>query len=255
MGWELRGWGDAPRGEVIHDPENAAEGERYVTASWTWHWNASITDVVKDRPIVLRWQNRFVPPETRYPVRVGISGWHPETPEANVPISGPHWSTIKSETPVRYAGRLLDRLDLSKEQDEAARSALMVYLAEAGPDWVERTIEVTPEADGELELTLHGARRRDREAGVYQPVLVDYVDIEVAGASLVHPGLTDQDGDGLPDGWRRIGDDTEFAIMREADGASFARTWYQAGLRTTLRDVVAEQPVVITMQVREHVAR
>ncbi len=238
-GWRIGGWNhEVPKAEHIHDPDGAAEGERYVQTSWTWHWNATITDVKKDKPIVLRWKCRFIPPETRYPVRVGINGLKTEAPYKHTIFKVPRWSTIKSETKDRYIGSLLDTVDFGNKYGDSrkdVKKALHIYLAEAGENWVERTIRIEPESDGELELTFHGARIRDLEKNVYTPVVIDYKDIRVEGATL--PELKT---------WTRIGKDSEFKIRHDG----FIRTWYHAGLRTKLSGIKAGTPLVITMKVR-----
>jgi len=231
-GWHLSGWNSkAPKGEVIHDPRGAAEGERYVQASWTWQWNATITDVKKDQPIILRWKNRFITAETRYPVRVGFNGI-----ASGMALKTATGMQTNNDAPERYIGRLLDGFDIKAYGDpKQVRNALGIYLAQAGEEWTERTITVEPESDGELELTFHGARIRDLEKNTYTPILIDYKDITVEGATL-----PDQEE------WERIGKDTDIKIRHDG----FVRTWYQAGLRTKLTDIQAGTPVVITLKVR-----
>ncbi len=236
VGWRLNGWSDAPKGRFVHDPDGAAEGERYVESTWTWHWNAIVTDVVKDRPIVLRWKCRFIPPETRYPVRVGINGLHGSDPEAHTSFKMAAGMATDNKAPERYIGRLLDGFGIKKYGDsKAVNGALGIYLGEVGDEWQERKIRIEPESSGDVELTFHAARIRDVQKRVYVPVLVDYRDIKVEGATL--PPL---------DTWQRIGRDTEFEIHRDG----YVRTWYEAGLRTNLTGVKAGTPVAVTMQVR-----
>lgn len=253
VGWRLGGWGsDAPRGEVVTDADSAADGHRYVTSSWTWHWSATITDVVKDRPIILRWKSRFVPPETRYPVRVGLSGLGEGGPESHTRFHVARGMETDTDTPERYVRRLLDGFEAAETfgGHRAVNEALAVYLAEAGTRWGDRTIELMPQTDGSIEITLHAARIRDTDRGVYVPVLVDYADLRVEGASLENPGLEDADGVWVPRGWARIGADARHRLLYREEDRAFARTWYQAGLRARLTNVRAGRPVRIHLRAR-----
>ncbi len=253
VGWSLGGWTtEAPRGELVTDATSAADGQRYVTASWTWHWSGTITDVVKGQPIVLRWKSRFVPPETRYPVRVGLSGLGESGPESHTRFQVAQGMQADAQAPERYVGRLLDGFDSADTYggSKAVNESLAVYLAEAGPTWEERTIHLTPQTDGEVEVTLHAARIRDTVRGVYVPAYVDYTDLRVEGATLENPELHDSDDDGVPDGWSRIGADRDHRLLHQQDGHAFVRTWYGAGLRARLTDVRAGRPVGIHLRVR-----
>ncbi len=251
-GWTLRGWGNAPKGRYITDTDDAAEGEDYVMSSWSWHWNATMTDVVKDQPIVLRWKNRFVPPETRYPVRIAVNGLHGPDPEQHTKFELASGMGTRANRPERYVGRLLDAFDADAYGGHrAAGDALGIYLGQAGKQWVERALRIEPKTDGELELTFHATRIRDVEEGEYKPVSIDYQIEKVEGATLPNPQFSDEDGDYVPDGWKQVGFDQDFRILRqEADGQTLARTWYQAGLRAALKDVKAGRPVLVHMRVR-----
>lgn len=251
-GWKLGGWKTrAPKGRLVTDADDAAEGKRYVMSSWSWHWSATISDVVKDRPIVLRWKNRFVTPETRYPVRVGLNGLHLTDPEKHTKFEIASGMKTDAESGERYVGRLLDGFGIARYgPSKAVNAALGVYLAEASRKWRTRTIRLKPESDGQIELTFHAARVRDRDKGVYDPVYVDYRIVGVEGATLANADLRNVDEAGCPAGWRRIGLDRDFRIVREEDGKALARTWHQAGLRQTLTDVLAGREIRIRLEVR-----
>ncbi len=234
--WRKGGWkSEAPEGEYRTGTADAADGEDYVTASWTQQWITTLADVKKDQPIVLRWKNRFVPPETRYPVRVGISGLTTGG-ESGTSFQIPSGMRTDNAAPERYINRLLDGFGIEKYgKRKQVNTALGIYLTRADEEWQERTIRLEPKNDGKIELTFHGARIRDLEENVYTPVIIDYKGIRVEGANL--PDLKT---------WARIGKDTEFKIYHDG----FIRTWYHAGLRAKLDGVKAGTPVVITMKVR-----
>jgi len=248
--WRKGGWkSEAPEGEYRTGTTDAADGEDYVTTSWTQQWIATLTDVKKDQPIVLRWKTRFVPPETRYPVRVGISGLSNGEPFTTFQI--PSGMQTDNAAPERYINRLLDGFDAyTADERRTSRDALGIYLAKTGPNWTERRIEIEPTADGSLELVFHAARIRDLEKGIYSPVYIDYRILDVQGAALPNADLSKVDETGHPAQWKRIGRDREFKILRNENGQPFARTWYQAGLRTTLSGVKAGTPIMITLNVR-----
>ncbi len=252
IGWKLGGWTtEAPKGRYITGADDAAEGDAYVMSSWTWHWSATLSDVKKDQPIILRWKSRFVPPETRYPARVGLNGLNPDNSEKHTAFKMASGMDTDNKAPERYVGRLLDGFDINTYGSlNQVNGALGVYLSEANEEWQERTIQLEPQSDGEIEITLHAARLRDKREGIYKPAYVDYKVLGIKGATLANADMQMLDSDGMPKDWKRVGRDLEFKIVRHESDSVFARTWYQAGLRNTLKDVKKGQAVKIRLMIR-----
>lgn len=152
--WRQGGWSsEAPEGEYRTGRDDAAAGEDYVTASWTHQWITTLTDVKKDQPIVLRWKTRFIPPETRYPVRVGVSGLGLTDGDADASLTTFRMASgmqTDSAAPERYVGRLLDGFELHEgDEQREIDDALGIYLAQTGPEWTRHQIRhFTPRVRG-----------------------------------------------------------------------------------------------------------
>jgi len=117
--------------------------------------------------------------------------------------------------------------------------------------WREVWIEVTPEADGKLQINFQGEYYRKQAPDDVRLVWVD--DVRVTGATLVNGDLEELDGAGMPRGWFFGGRLPEGAISRDGrvaeSGKVCVAVWYGAQLRQLL-DAKAGRPVRVTARFR-----
>jgi hypothetical protein len=100
---------------------------------------------------------------------------------------------------------------------------------------------------------LHGARIVDYGTMMLEPCCVCYDDVKVDGAELANGDFETLAG-GMPVGWQRVGRDRQHELVQTETGSNgtnhYVDAWYEAGLRTRLRGVVANRPVTMRVRVK-----
>jgi len=117
--------------------------------------------------------------------------------------------------------------------------------------WREIWIEVTPEADGKLQINFQGEYYRKRSADDIRLVWVD--DVQVTGAQLINGDLETSEATGMPQGWFFGGTPSAEVTSQDGriavSGKKCIAVWYGCQLRQLL-DVHAGQPVRVTAHFR-----
>lgn len=226
VGWTCKTWAASVRPRI--ETEGSNQYARVITKS---PYIGRLDDLKKDQPVKLEFDVRSESIEKRFNLRIGFNGI---TENSRVKMD-------MQEIPMKAVCWRIDPWyhnwgDPDRLRDTEYRLAL---LAAVPPQWTEQVIRFVPDADGEIELTLHGTRIPDEQLGVLRPRFVDYADMQVEGATLTE--------------WSRVGKDERAPVWHTgSDGQKFARLWYQAGLRARLTGLKAGLPVTLLFRARAH---
>jgi hypothetical protein len=249
LGWRLTG-----EAQLVTGAAEAAEGRCFVRVSDASHAIATLDGVEAGVPVKLTYRARELNADERYDLRIGFNG-APRSDEA-APAEAVELDMKDQRTTIPDEAVLWKTDFVVPDEKGVLQSnksnARRILLTRVGPAWSSQAVTIVPTAEGAIELTLHATRRIDPETGRLVRHWVDYADLRVEGATLAagdFQNLAPDEPNGNGAAWRRIGRDPG-AVLHEDDGERFVRVWYERGLRTTLRDVEAGQPITVRYRVR-----